>query len=90
MAENIIKKLNEFDIFENLNIAGPGFINISIKDEYLFKYLNEIQEDISKNIIIFPHFILLSPIFSPPVTINNYRKIISFYFDTSTQILIEI
>ena len=32
VAENIIKKLNEFDIFENLNIAGPGFINISIKD----------------------------------------------------------
>ena len=51
VAENIIKKLNEFDIFENLNIAGPGFINISIKDEFLFKYLNEIQEDISKNII---------------------------------------
>lgn len=54
VAENIIKKLNEFDIFENLNIAGPGFINISIKDEYLFKYLNEIQEDISKNIIKYP------------------------------------
>lgn len=54
IAEQIVATLNEYDIFENLNIAGPGFINISYKTEYLTEYLTEISKDISQNIKKYP------------------------------------
>ena len=54
IAKNIVEKLNEYDCFENLNIAGPGFINISFNTKYLAKYLNEIQKDISLHIKKYP------------------------------------
>ncbi len=54
IAKNIVEKLNEYDCFENLNIAGPGFINISFNSKYLVNYLNEIQEDITLNIRKYP------------------------------------
>lgn len=54
IAKKIVEKLNEYDCFENLNIAGPGFINISFNSKYLVKYLNEIREDISLNIKKYP------------------------------------
>lgn len=54
IANNIVEKLKEFDCFENLNIAGPGFINISFNSKYLVNYLNEIKEDISLNIKKYP------------------------------------
>lgn len=54
IAKNIVEKLNEYDCFENLNIAGPGFINISFNTKYLVKYLNEIQKDISLHIKKYP------------------------------------
>lgn len=54
IAKNIVEKLNEYDCFENLNIAGPGFINISFNTKYLVKYLNEIQNDISLNVKKYP------------------------------------
>lgn len=54
IAKNIVEKLNEYDCFENLNIAGPGFINISFNTKYLVKYLNEIQKDISMHIKKYP------------------------------------
>lgn len=54
IAKNIVEKLNKFDCFENLNIAGPGFINISFGSKYLVNYLNEIKEDITLNIKKYP------------------------------------
>ena len=39
VAEKIVSKLD--DRFTNVNIAGPGFINLSFKDEYLINYLNK-------------------------------------------------
>lgn len=54
IAKKIVEKLNEYDCFENLNIAGPGFINISFNSKYLVNYLNEIREDISLNIKKYP------------------------------------
>ena len=39
VAEKIVSKLD--DRFTNVNIAGPGFINLSFKDEYLIDYLNK-------------------------------------------------
>ncbi|MCI8486860.1 MAG: arginine--tRNA ligase [Clostridia bacterium] len=54
IAKNIVEKLNKYDCFEKLNIAGPGFINISFNSNYLINYLNEIQNDISINIKKYP------------------------------------
>ena len=43
VAEKIVNKLDER--FINVNIAGPGFINLSISDELLKDYLNKAIDD---------------------------------------------
>ncbi len=50
IAEDILKVLEDDGRFTNLNIAGPGFINITLKDEYLGKLLTEIYNDKERNI----------------------------------------
>lgn len=45
IANEVVDKLKENDIFSNLEIAGPGFINISVKDEFLVSYLNKMKDD---------------------------------------------
>ena len=58
IAQNIIDNFD--DRFTNVNIAGPGFINVSINDEFLLKRMNESISDFdnlidkyeSKNILI--------------------------------------
>lgn len=40
IAENIIEKLKDNNIFKEVSVAGPGFINITISDEYLTNYIN--------------------------------------------------
>ena len=47
IAEDIKNELEKSPKFTNINIAGPGFINISLKDEYLVDLLNMIKEDIN-------------------------------------------
>ncbi|MBP3707739.1 MAG: arginine--tRNA ligase [Clostridia bacterium] len=54
VAEQIVSSLNEYDIFENINIAGPGFINISYTKEFLKEYLTEISKDMSENVKKYP------------------------------------
>ncbi len=54
IAEQIVTSLNEYDIFENVNIAGPGFINISYTKEFLKEYLTEISKDMSENVKKYP------------------------------------
>ena len=44
VAEKIVDKLDER--FINVNIAGPGFINLSINDEVLKDYLNKAIDDL--------------------------------------------
>ena len=39
IAQEIVSKMD--DSFKNVNIANPGFINFSFKEEDLIKYLNE-------------------------------------------------
>ena len=39
IAQNIVSKLD--DRFENVNIAGPGFINVSINEKYLLDRMNK-------------------------------------------------
>ena len=50
IAQDIVKVLEEDGRFTNLNIAGPGFINITLTDEYLGELLTKIYEDKSLNI----------------------------------------
>lgn len=37
LASEILPKLKELDFIDNVSIAGPGFINIKIKDNFIFK-----------------------------------------------------
>lgn len=50
IAESIVKELEKDNRFTNINIAGPGFINITFTDEYLVELLNKINKDQSLNI----------------------------------------
>lgn len=50
IAEDIVKELEKDERFINLNIAGPGFINISLSDTYLIKSLNLIATNMDENI----------------------------------------
>ncbi len=43
IAQEIVKNLD--DRFKNVNIAGPGFINVSISDKYLLKTMNKSIND---------------------------------------------
>ena len=45
IAEQLVNNLDLSDICEPLEIAGPGFINITIKPEVIAKKLNQIQKD---------------------------------------------
>lgn len=50
IAEDIVKILEQDARFTNINIAGPGFINITLTDEYLVDLLNKISTNIENNI----------------------------------------
>ena len=50
IAEDIVKLLEQDNRFTNINIAGPGFINITLTDEYLVELLNKIATNIDANI----------------------------------------
>ena len=50
IADKIAKKLNENDMFVNVNIAGPGFINFKLSNKFLVKSLNEISNIKENNI----------------------------------------
>ena len=54
IAKKIIDELQTDKRFTNLNIAGPGFINITLTDKYLIDSLNNIYNDKYENIDIFP------------------------------------
>ena len=47
IATDIVKELEKDKRFTIINIAGPGFINISLTDEYLTELLNMINTDIT-------------------------------------------
>lgn len=50
IAENITEKLEELNIFTSINIAGPGFINVSLSDEFLINIIEKMSTDIESNI----------------------------------------
>ena len=50
IANKIAKVLENDERFENINIAGPGFINISLSEKYTTDFLNKMNEDVFANI----------------------------------------
>lgn len=48
VAEEIVKELEKETCFTNINIAGPGFINLTLTNEFLIDSVNKIV-DIKKN-----------------------------------------
>ena len=50
IASDIVKELEQDDRFTNINIAGPGFINLSLSDKFIYDSLNKMNADINSNI----------------------------------------
>jgi len=50
VAEKIVAELEKNSIFTNINIAGPGFINISFTNDFYIEVMNKIIENIDNNI----------------------------------------
>ncbi len=50
IATKLAEKLQEDKRFINVNIAGAGFINISLSDDYLISCMNKMMEDVYNNI----------------------------------------
>lgn len=50
IAEEIKEELEQDNRLKDINIAGPGFINISISDKFLVEAINSINNDIEFNI----------------------------------------
>lgn len=49
IANAIVEKLNGDVDYQNVNVAGPGFINITFSDESLSSYIESIRKDVSEN-----------------------------------------
>ena len=45
IAQEVVEKLKDNEIFSKLEIAGPGFVNITINDEFLVDYVNKMNND---------------------------------------------
>lgn len=54
IAERIVAELKKDARFENLNIAGAGFINLSFSESFYLEFLKEIQKNIKNNIDLEP------------------------------------
>ena len=50
LAEKVVTELSKNENYKNVNVAGPGFINISLSDKLLIEYMNEIYSDFEKNL----------------------------------------
>ncbi len=50
IATKIVNELSKDNRLKNINIAGPGFINISVSDEFLIEALNTLTTSIDSNI----------------------------------------
>ena len=41
IAEEIVIELKQNDMFKEISVDGPGFINISLKEDYIATYIEE-------------------------------------------------
>ena len=49
IAQQIVDKIKVMDRYKDINIAGPGFINITFSDEQLINHINELNNNININ-----------------------------------------
>ena len=49
IAERIVECIKKDNKYKDINIAGPGFINITFSDEELIKHVNDLNENINLN-----------------------------------------
>ncbi len=49
IATEIVESIKKDNIYKDINIAGPGFINITFSDEQLINHVNELNENIDLN-----------------------------------------
>lgn len=50
IANEVKEELDKCDLFTNVNIAGAGFINITLTNKALTSFINEIKNDVESNI----------------------------------------
>ena len=50
IAEEIAEELKKDSKFTNINIAGPGFINVTLTNEFLAEELNKLVDNVELNI----------------------------------------
>ena len=49
IANQIVECIKKDNKYQDINIAGPGFINITFSNEELIKHVNELNENINMN-----------------------------------------
>ena len=49
IAVEIVDSLNKTNYFKDVNIAGPGFINLTLSDELLVNYINDVTNNFEVN-----------------------------------------
>ena len=49
IASEIVESIKNDNKYQDINIAGPGFINITFSDEELIEHVNELKENININ-----------------------------------------
>ena len=49
IATEIVESIKKDNVYKDINIAGPGFINITFSDEQLINHVNELNENINLN-----------------------------------------
>ena len=50
IANEIVEELKKTDYFSDINVAGAGFINLTLSDKFVIEFLNNINSDIKNNI----------------------------------------
>ncbi|MFP4697768.1 MAG: arginine--tRNA ligase [Eubacteriales bacterium] len=45
IAQDVVAALEDVEVFKDVSIAGPGFINLNIEDSFLIKYLKDMNND---------------------------------------------
>ena len=49
IASKIVEKIKDFPEFKEISVANPGFINITLSDEFLIDFANQSLKDITSN-----------------------------------------